>query len=361
MPTEAPEEFFEDGLPVEIGKIDRELKKLWQDSDHVATRASRLNLVIYSAAEHSIRANTAAVEQITREHALRAILLSAKPQTTGNRVRAWINAHCQLSRSGQKQRCSEQIAFQFEGDARDLGLIPNIVFSHLDGDLPLYLWWQGAFPCVPDKRLMDWVDRLIFDSADWTDTVSQVAIVERLAADSRLENALGDLNWGRITGWRIALAQFFDAPEARAALDDLTEIEIDHAPGARLTATLLAGWLASQLDWTPQPGSADSLVFDAAGQRVDVRLFEKGGPALTRVHLKMKSGAEFVVTRDANSKYLSASSRLDASGREGKQMLPIGAEDTADLVSDELSYAGGHRCYRKALRAVAELQGMDVP
>lgn len=356
MPAKAPEEFFEDGIPVEIGQIDRELKKLWQDSDQIATRASRLNLVIYSAAEHSIRANTEAVEQITRQHALRAILISAKPQTGGNRVRAWINAHCQISKGGAKQRCSEQIAFQLEGDARDLGLIPNIVFSHLDGDLPLYLWWQGAFPGVPDQRLMDWVDCLIFDSAEWTDAAAQVAIVERLAADSGLENALGDVNWGRLTGWRVALAQFFDAPGASATLADLAQVEIDHAPGARLTATLLAGWLAAQLGWIPQPGRADALVFDAAGQRVRVSLFEKAGPALTRVHLKMKSGAGCVVTRDVNSRYLNASSRLEAGGRETKQMLPIPAEETAELVSEELSYAGEHRCYRKALRVVAELQ-----
>lgn len=361
MPTEAPEEFFEDGIPVEIGKVNRELKKLWQDSDQVATRASRLNLVIYSTAEHSLRANTASVEQVARQHALRAILISAKPQAGGNRVRAWINAHCQVSKSGEKQRCSEQIAFQLEGDARDLGFISNIVFSHLDGDLPLYLWWQGAFPCVPDQRLMDWVDCLIFDSADWTDVPSQIAIVERLAADSRLENSLGDINWGRITGWRVALAQFFDAPGALSALGDLSEVEIDHAPGARLTATLLVGWLAAQLGWTPQPGSADAMVFDADGKRVAISLFEKAGPPLTRVHLKTRSGAECLVTRDANSRYLNASSRLDASGREARQMLPVGAEDTPDLVSDELSYAGEHRCYRKALRVLAELGRLDVP
>lgn len=361
MPAEAPEEFFEDGLPVEIGRIDRELKKLWQDSDQVATRASRLNLVIYSAAEHSIRANTGLVEQIARQHALRAILISAKPRAGGNRIRAWINAHCQLSKGGEKQRCSEQIAFQLEGGAGDLGLIPNIVFSHLEGDLPLYLWWQGAFPGVPDKRLMDWVDCLIFDSADWTEVASQIAIVERLAADSGLENALGDINWGRLTGWRVALAQFFDALGAANALEDLCAVEIDHAPGARLTATLLVGWLAAQLAWAPQPGSADALVFDAGGQRVVIDLFEKAGPPLTRVHLKTRSGAECVVTRDANSCYLSASARWEVKGREARQMLPVGAEDTPDLVSEELSYAGEHRCYRKALRVLAALGRLDVP
>lgn len=361
MPAEAPEQFFADGIPVEIGKIDRELKKLWQDSDQVATRASRLNLVIYSAAEHSIRANTQMVELIARQHALRAIVLSAKAQTSGNRVRAWINAHCQISRSGARQRCSEQIAFQLEGDARDLGLIPNIVFSHLEGDLPLYLWWQGRFPCVPDKRLMDWVDRLIYDSADWDDAAGQVEIVERLAADSGLDNALADINWTRLNGWRVALAQFFDSPAARSALEATAAVEIDHAPGMRLTATLLAGWLAAQLGWVPQPGSVDALGFDAEGKRVSVNLFEKAGPPLTRVHLTAATGAEFVVTREAHSEYLSASSRLDAGGRESWQMFPVGSEQTPDLVSDELSYGGEHACYRKALRVVAALQKVAGP
>ena len=54
----ARQEFFGDGIPVAIGQIPRELKKVWQEGQKTAMRASRLNLVIYSAAEHSIRANT---------------------------------------------------------------------------------------------------------------------------------------------------------------------------------------------------------------------------------------------------------------------------------------------------------------
>ena len=159
MPAEAATEppvteqpFFAQGIPVEVGKIQRELKKLWQDSHETATRASRLNLVIFSDAEHSLRANTALVERITRQHALRAILIAAKPHKPETRVRAWVNAHCQISRSGQKQRCSEQIAFQLEGDAWKQGLVPNLVFSNLDSDLPLYLWRQGEFSDTPAKR-----------------------------------------------------------------------------------------------------------------------------------------------------------------------------------------------------------------
>jgi hypothetical protein len=41
-PTATPA-FFGEGVPAEIGKIDKELKKLWQEQQTVATRASRMN------------------------------------------------------------------------------------------------------------------------------------------------------------------------------------------------------------------------------------------------------------------------------------------------------------------------------
>ena len=189
MPTEAPPEqpFFAQGIPVEIGKVQRELKKLWQDSHEAATRASRLNLVIYSDAGSSLRANTALVEQIARQHALRAILIAVKDVTPGgNGVRAWVNAHCQVSKGGSKQRCSEQIAVQLEGDAARRELVPNIILSNLDSDLPLYLWRQGEFSDAPNEQLMAWVDCLIFDSAGWTHPARQFGIVKKVAAAAGL-------------------------------------------------------------------------------------------------------------------------------------------------------------------------------
>ena len=144
------------------------MKKLWQDSHETATRASRLNLVFFSDARTAPCApNTALVEQIARQHALRAILIAVQGRTRDKtRVRAWVNAHCQISKNGQKQRCSEQIAIQLEGEARTSGLVPNLVFSHLDSDLPLYFWRQGHFSSSPSEQLMAWVDCLIYDSAD---------------------------------------------------------------------------------------------------------------------------------------------------------------------------------------------------
>src|SRR4029077_20579657 len=79
-PPAAPA-FFGDGVPAEIGKIEKELKKLWQEQQSTATRASRLNLVVYSSADSSLRANTAIVREITKDHAGRAILIAARAKS----------------------------------------------------------------------------------------------------------------------------------------------------------------------------------------------------------------------------------------------------------------------------------------
>ena len=214
-----------------------------------------MNLVIYNSGESSIRANTALVEQIARQHAIRAIIIAAKPHLPGNHVRAWVNAHCQIDKKGAKQRCSEQIAFELTGEARQQGLTPNIVLGHLDSDLPLYFWRQGEFS-NPSEQLMQWVDRLLFDSADWPRPTEQFAVLRRISQASDLDpEALADLNWTRLAGLRLAIAQFFDAPDTLDTLATLESVEIAHGPGTgvRTRALLLAGWLAAQLEWRHSP------------------------------------------------------------------------------------------------------------
>lgn len=357
MPTETAtleQPFFAQGIPVEVGNIQRELKKLWQDSHEMATRASRLNLVIFSTAQASLRANTALVEQVAKQHALRALLIASKPQENETKVRAWVNAHCQISKSGQKQRCSEQIAIQLQGEARTAGYVPNLVFSHLDSDLPLYFWRQGHFSSSPSEQLMAWVDCLIYDSADWPEPGAQFAIIKKLAADANLENGLADLNWTRLKGLRSAVAQFFDAPDAQAALTTLDALEITHAPGARTQAILLAGWLGVQLGWQVAGGSPwRQAGFRAPdGRAVAVTFHEQAGPGISKAVLRASEGGNFVVSRDAESKFFNTCAHCGAAGREQNQVLPVGPEELAELVSDELVHGGGHRVYGKVLELV---------
>ena len=65
------------GQPVEIGKIHKELKKLWQERENAMTRASLINLALYSEKPGSLEKNTQLIARITENHACRALVIGA--------------------------------------------------------------------------------------------------------------------------------------------------------------------------------------------------------------------------------------------------------------------------------------------
>jgi glucose-6-phosphate dehydrogenase assembly protein OpcA len=341
------------GLPVEIGKIDQALKKLWIDNEGVKTRASLINLAIYSEAPGSLPQNTAIISKITENHACRAIVIGADPAATENRVDAWISAHCHVSRSGSKQVCSEQLSFLLEGPSARL--LPNIVFSHLDSDLPFHLWWQEEFHDPMDPQLWAWVDRVIYDSRKWSSFNTQMKRVETAQAEAQQRIVLCDLNWTRLYQFRLALAQFFDHPSSHRRLREIQSIEIDFAPGYRSTALLLAGWLAGQLEWTIEKGSkGNALVFrDEADKTIQVSLQEKQGEPVSRCVLHCGS-IEMRVSQSGNADLLDVS--VGAPGQPGmNQPMPASSNDPTELMKEELMRCGWHVVYVRAMNVVRHL------
>src|SRR6266704_1155738 len=238
------------GLPVEIGSIDHELKKLWRESEGAMTRASLMNLAVYSEEPGSLKKNTQLMARITENHACRAIVIEADCNAEEDGVDAWISAHCHVSRAGSKQVCSEQISFRLNGGCTTQ--LPNIVLSNLDSDLPLYLWWQEEFREPMDPQLWAWVDRVIYDSQPWQEFQTQMRLVESAQAEAKQRIVLCDLNWTRLDKARFALSQFFDHPASHHHFPNIKKVRIDHASGFRSTALLFVGWLAAQLNWRPE-------------------------------------------------------------------------------------------------------------
>jgi glucose-6-phosphate dehydrogenase assembly protein OpcA len=336
------------GLPVEIGTIDRELKKLWAEGGGAKTRASLINLAVYSEAPGSLPENTRIISEITEDHACRAIVISANPGAKENRVEAWINVHCHVSRAGSKQVCSEQLSFLLEGPSARL--FPNIVFSQLDSDLPLYLWWQGEFSEPMDAQLWAWVDRVIYDSQTWRDFRTQMQRVETAQAEAKQRIVLCDLNWTRLVQIRLALAQFFDHPAAHSHFDEIESVEIDFAPRSRSTALLLAGWLAAQLRWTSgDTADQDSFWFaNSSGRMIKVSLHEKAGEPISRCAVKC-GALEFKVAHSQKADL------LDVAAGERSCRMPAGRNDAVRLMSEELMRGGPHRVYLRAMNCVREL------
>jgi glucose-6-phosphate dehydrogenase assembly protein OpcA len=263
-------------------------------------------------------------------------------------VSAWINAHCYLPKAGAKHICSEQVSLYITGKARTV--LANLLFSQLDSDLPLTLWWRvGKFDHV-DPEIWRWVDRLVFDSQAWAHPREQLSVMRRQLGTHR--TALCDLSWTRTLHLRQSLAQMFDTGHA-AALAKLRRIRVTHAPGARTSAVLLLGWFAAQLGWYAHGPGGNHVRFSGDGGDVLCDLNEESGACIGRVEIECDSLA-VIATRRAENSFLHITVR-EGSGAAAEHVMPADGDDLPSLLDEELASGGRHRVYLKALAAAEPL------
>jgi glucose-6-phosphate dehydrogenase assembly protein OpcA len=338
---------------VEVGNVEQALKKLWQKGEGAATRASLMNLAVYSEKPGSLQSNTQLMARITQNHACRGIVIEADCKAKQDGVNAWINAHCHVTGAESKQVCSEQISFLLKGGCTTQ--LPSIVLSHLDSDLPLYLWWQEEFREPMDPQLWAWVDRLIYDSQSWKDFRMQMRLVESAQQEAKQRVVLCDLNWTRLDSIRFALAQFFDHPASHHRLTNIRKLRIDFAPGFRSTALLFAGWLAAQLSWRTEDGkSPHELRFlSSSGHHINVELRERDGHPVHEIALT-SGDVEFCVAYAKCGDLLEVS-RGKSGEKRAPQLMPAGKVDPVSLMSEELMRGGPHRVYLHAFDCVRDL------
>lgn len=328
------------GQEVSLGQVDMALKELW-GRDEARTRASMMNFAIYSEDAASLEHNTRLLEEVTREHACRGLLVLALPQKTPPRARAWITAHCQLH-EGQKSVCSEQVSFVLEGGSADQ--LRNIVFAHLDSDLQLAFWWQGNLTASFDERLYSVIDVLFVDSSKWQDPVRDLARIQEARRQDAAQFRAYDLSWLRSHLFRTALASCFQDAPALAELPKVEGIEIVHSSGHRPAGLLLAAWIGVRLKCTLETSSGLSLV-TPEGRAMHVRLRDGGpGEALRSIELT-SSNARFRAARDCGETYICTKVQIGEHVHE--EMLPADLVSDAALIAEQLSRLGGQSLYAK--------------
>ncbi|MFC4637420.1 glucose-6-phosphate dehydrogenase assembly protein OpcA [Deinococcus hohokamensis] len=91
--------------------------------------------------------------------------------------------------------------------------------------------------------------------SELTDIADQV-IADSLTLDipPARHYALADLGWSRSAGWREALAQVFDSPDAARQLGRVERLTVWYAGRKDLPARLFAGFVASTLGWADLDG-----------------------------------------------------------------------------------------------------------
>jgi len=342
---------FTPGIPVPIGGIDKELGRLWEESGDTKTRASLINLAIYNEKGGSLETNSSIVREIAGEHAMRAILVEADPKASSSSAEAWINMHCYPRGAKGGSVCSEQISFRLAGEAATS--LQSVVFSHLDSDLPLALWWQADFRAPVEGKLWRWVDRLLFDSRYWKNTAQQFALISEIAGLAEARTALCDLNWARSLPARQALAGIFDTPGTLPELQLLRKLEIDHAPGYRTTALLLIGWLADRLGWKIKTPSANPEFLDPKGSQVSVVLRETPGSSISKMHLAAENASFDLIREQGTDLYVTTAQGAKIASTS--RMVRAPREETREILLAELSRGGRHPLYTQAIKAVQSL------
>lgn len=357
-----PSLFESAGLPVEIGNIERQLSRLWEENADTKTRASLINLAIYTEDPQRLPTNNQLVAELASEHACRALLILGDPSETSSSAQAWIGAHCHLVGKSSRQVCSEQITFYLPGESA--AALSNIVFSHLDSDLPLIFWWQADLAPFLKQKMWPWVDRLLFDSAEWAQPGQQFELLLQACTSQPTQarqTVLCDLNWTRILGCRFALASLFDHHTALQELSSIDSIEIRHAPGARTAALLFLGWIASRLGWSPAPLLDRHLFVDSRsqppGREISFSLEEdpSAQPGIPISSCALRSpGAEMTLSRPDSAPFYHLSLSFQHHPPVS-QLVQAESDSLPSLILAELGRGGSHPGFHQALETILPL------
>ncbi len=335
------------GTEVALPKIDRALKELWSN-DETKTRASLINFAIYSEDPDAVVANNELLNRITADNACRALLITCLPEASPARARAWINALCRPYQ-GKQVVCSEQISFVLEGG--DAAQVQNVVFAHLDSDLPLIVWWQGDLTKNFEERFYSRIDTLIIDSARWCNPVSEFAWLVDAKKSANFD--VRDLSWTRSHFLRTALANSFQDAKAREHLPWVETVEITHVAGQSCAALLLAAWIAQRLGGVLDESKPGLVFTKADGRTLTVHLIEKPeGCALQTLRLTAPC-LELAITREGASAFVHTHASCE--GHSHEEILPADVVSDAELISQQLSRAGGSTHYSHVLSLIQPL------
>lgn len=341
------------GKQVDLGRIDGELRQLWE-TDDASTKASLVNFALYNEDPRALADNHSLVARLTREHACRALLIAVDRGKTTPAARAWITAHCQLS-NGDRAICSEQLAFLL--DAGGAEMIRNVVFAHLDSDLPLVFWWQGDFSDAFEDRLYSIIDRLIIDSGSWSrDPAGQFARLQAAHEDPSSRFVVNDISWTRSFHMRQGLAHCFEDTPSLNALPTVDRLRLAVAGHRRVAGLMLVAWIAARLGRGIVIARGNVRLTSSQPDLPDIRVEVANDPAADVCIGSLElSGPQcrFLLQHDPGGSHLQILSATP--GHEMRHVIPADHEDEADLVSEQLQRAGVNRLYFEMIPGLRRL------
>lgn len=365
-------------VPVDIAAIEQQLKALWKsaaanETEGAVILARSCNLVVFAQNRAEAQAILPLLARIAEWHPSRSIIFyrESDEESAGHpvtpHVHAWISAQCSTPLSGGRQVCSETVTLAARTNAID-DLLSTLV-SLLIPDLPVFLYWRSFRASDPElvRRMAQLAQMLIVDSHTSKDDPANRQGLLELLIDLGADIPVRDLNWARLNAWRDLIAQFFDPPEARPLVREISEVEIYRdisAAGNIPTRTLLlTGWLAGRLSWERLSAerSGDQWMSRWRSRSGEVLVRSMGNlagsertPGISSMILRTRCGASFSAVREKGCSYITSVSRGLTSTLT--HSVPQGSMDEAAMLADELSMFGKDEGFQAALAEALSLE-----
>lgn len=362
---------------IKINGLENEIAELWRsvakeaEGAEAVTRAASLTLIVYVESPEAAREVGKLMSALTQQNPCRAVILIAQPAAKPDGLRAWLSVNCNLSPSGRKQLCVEQISLDARGKA--VGDLGTVVLPLTVSGLPVYLWWRAARFDPPEYfgQILRVASRVLVDSARFGNPELDLIALARQVEMRSPHLSFLDLNWARITPWRELIAQCFDHPETRSYLERLRRVLIEfESKSPRLAAQeaqalLIAGWLAGRLKWQAagrraqtQKGARSFILKSTQGvvevERV-ARHFDGEGKGVC-FSITLEAGgdppAAFRLERGCDGR--SVITRSEIEGRPAiSRTVRLEVADEAGLVNEELQFSDRDRVFEESLGMAA--------
>ena len=189
-------------------------------------------------------AATETLAGLAERHPSRTLLLFPEPDFDDG-LAARVLLECYEVPGSERHLCNEVVELRLRG-ARAVAPA-GIALPLLLPDLPVFLRWRGRpdFGSPVFEQLVEMVDRLVLDSAEWPDVRDAYAAL----AGTFDRVAVSDIAWRRTLPWRAELAKAWPELPRRIA-------------GPPAETALVAGWLGSRAGVEVETAVADDLPFD---------------------------------------------------------------------------------------------------
>ncbi len=348
--------------PFDLAELEKELRAMWRSSSgagerHTGSvyRAAMSNLVVPVDPERHARLAPVLIE-VTRRHPSRLLLVEIGPHGSAE-LHAEVAALCHLRPAGG-YICSEQIILR--GDAEAGPLVPSAVSALLVGNLPTVLLdIHGGAPAPWTAEIADQAEIVLADSSEcWT---PEEAARLWAAIDADQDDRVRDLAWARLAPWREIIAEAFDTTHLAGALRHVREVALEYGSAANGPAPscvhLLAGWLASRLEWSPVRRERDGVVLQGPDGPVRLRLTrdpEGVEGTLHRIHLRSGSPHPLDIQVTHRPRHRSATVEVSAPSAQSLE-VPFHYREFAECVVTEIHRHEPNPQLRDAARAALAL------